>query len=109
MTGSVEVVDGGSAPPSDRWVRAWPLRKPALLHLARGGLLVLVVTTGIGLLFMAFLDDGPVGDADRAGAEWLAERRTPTWNAVTDVGSALSDTLVKVILDGTTQCSSHSR
>ena len=51
----------------DRWVRAWPLRKPALVHLAIGGLLLLAVTTCVGLLYMAFLDDGPVGDADPRG------------------------------------------
>ena len=35
---------------------------------------------------------------DRAGAEWLEDRRTPTWNTLTHYGSMLSDTLVKVIL-----------
>ena len=47
---------------------------------------------------MAFLDDGPVGDADRDVARWLEDHRTPTWNTLTDYGSMLSDTLVKVIL-----------
>ena len=97
MSGTVEVA-GRSVTGDDRWVRAWPLRKPALVHLAIGGLLLLAVTTCVGLLYMAFLDDGPVGDADRAGAEWLEDRRTSTWNTLTDYGSMLSDTLVKVIL-----------
>jgi undecaprenyl-diphosphatase len=82
----------------DGWVRAWPLRKPALVHLVVGGLLLLVVSTGLGLLYMALLDDGPVGDADRRWTEWLEDRRTSTWNTWTDYGSMLSDTLVKVIL-----------
>jgi membrane-associated phospholipid phosphatase len=98
MTGAVDFVDDRSAPPSDRWARAWPLRKPAVWHLAKGGVLLFAVWTGAGLLFMGYLEDGPIGDADRAGAEWLANRRTPTWNTLTDYGSALSDTLVKVIL-----------
>jgi membrane-associated phospholipid phosphatase len=98
MSGTVDVVGRGSATQHDRWVRAWPLRKPALVHLAVGGVLLLAVTTGLGLLYMAFLDHGPVGDTDRDGAEWLEDRRTSTWNTWTDYGSMLSDTLVKVIL-----------
>ena len=52
----------------------------------------------VGLVFMWVLDDGPVGDADRAAAEWLEDRRTPTINSLTHYGSMLSDTLVKVVL-----------
>jgi membrane-associated phospholipid phosphatase len=83
---------------NDGWQRAWPLNKSALIVLAKGGLLLLVVWTGLGLLYMQFLDDGPIGDADRRISRWLAEHRTPTWNSLTDYGSMLADTLVKVIL-----------
>ena len=82
----------------DHWVRAWPLRKPALVHLAIGGMLLLAVMSVVGLVYMALLDDGPVGDADRAAAQWLEDHRTSSWNTLTDYGSMLSDTLVKVIL-----------
>jgi len=80
----------------DGWVRAWPLNKPAWRVLAAGGVLMLVVWSAVGLLYMQFLDDGVVGDADREVSRWLAERRTPTWNTWTEYGSMLSDTLVKV-------------
>lgn len=83
---------------NDGGLRAWPLRKPALWILAKGGVLLLVLWSVIGLLFVELLDDGPIGDADRAGAEWLEDRRTPTWNSVTYYGSMLSETLVKVAL-----------
>ena len=82
----------------DDWVHAWPLRKPGLVVLAKGGVLLLVIWTAIGFAFMALLDDGPVGDADRAGARWLEDHRTPTWNTSSHYGSMLSDTLVKVAL-----------
>jgi membrane-associated phospholipid phosphatase len=98
MSGAVESVHGREAARNDRWMRAWPLRKGALMHLCLGGLLLLVVTTGVGLVFMSFFDDGPIGDADRAGAEWLEDRRTPAWNTATHYGSMLSETLVKVAL-----------
>ena len=87
------VVDG-----HDGWVRAWPLRKPAVLALAKGGALLFVVWTAIGVVFMQFLDDGPVGDADRRAARWLEDRRTSTWNSLSHIGSMLSDTIVKVAL-----------
>jgi membrane-associated phospholipid phosphatase len=82
----------------DGWVRAWPLNKTALLVLAKGGVLLLAVWTGLGLLYMSLLDDGAVGDADRDLARWLEDHRTPTWDTLTDYGSMLSDTIVKVIL-----------
>lgn len=98
MSGALEAVHGPEAARNDRWVRAWPVGKRALLHVGLGGLLLLVVTTGVGLVFMWLFDDGPIGDADRAGAEWLEDRRTPTLNTWTEYGSMLSETLVKVAL-----------
>ena len=106
----------------DGWYRAWPLRKPALLVLAKGAAAMLVVWSAFGLLFMQFLDEGPAGDADRDTARWLEDHRTTTLNTLTEYGSMLSDTLVKVILvaavgarswwsagaAGTTVCSSPS-
>jgi membrane-associated phospholipid phosphatase len=98
MSSALEGVPGREASRNHRWVRAWPLRKRALLHVGLGGLLLLVMTTGVGLVFMRFFDDGPIGDADRAAAQWLEDRRTPTVNTLTDYGSMLSETLVKVAL-----------
>lgn len=96
-------VTRSAAPPArtgwnDGWPKAWPVGKPALLVLAKGGALLLVVWTAVGLLYMQFLDDGPVGDADRRAARWLEDRRTETLNSLTHYGSMLADTLVKVIL-----------
>jgi undecaprenyl-diphosphatase len=79
-------------------LRVWPLRRPAAVALTKGGLLLLAVWSAAGLLYMWLLDDGPVGDADRAGAEWLADRRTPTWDSLSHIGSMLSETYVKVLL-----------
>ena len=82
----------------DDWVHAWPLNKPAWIVLAKGAGVLLVVWSAIGLLYMAVLDDGPVGDGDRSIATWLEDNRTPTLNTLSHVGSMLSDTLVKVVL-----------
>jgi undecaprenyl-diphosphatase len=83
---------------SQSWVRAWPLRRSALLVLVTRATVLFVAMTGVGLLYMQLLDDGPLGDADRAAVDWLAEHRTATLNTMTEIGSMLSDTVVKVIL-----------
>jgi undecaprenyl-diphosphatase len=80
------------------WVRAWPLRRSALFVLGVRTALLFIAATGVGVLYMEVFDDGPLGDADRAAVEWLAERRSSTLNTMTEVGSMLSDTVVKVIL-----------
>jgi undecaprenyl-diphosphatase len=96
MNEVLALADRGDA--SQSWVRAWPLRKPALILLGKGIALLFIVTTGLGLLYMTLLDDGPVGDADRRAVEWLADHRTSTWNSLSDAGSMLSDTVVKIVL-----------
>lgn len=96
--GTLEPGDTDAQRSRDDWVHAWPLGKPALVVLARGGGLLLVIWSVVGLAYMAFLDDGAVGDADRDGSRWLEDRRTPSWDTLSHVGSMLSDTLVKVLL-----------
>ena len=91
-TGSAAAVRG------DGGLRVWPLRKPAVLVLAKGGTLLLGIWSAVGLLYMWLFDDGPVGDADREVNLWLEDRRTPTLDALSSVGSMFSDTIVKVIL-----------
>lgn len=72
--------------------------KAALVTLGTGGLVLLAIWTIAGLLYMWLLDDGPVGDADRSMATWLEDRRTPTRDSVSHVGSMLSDTITKIAL-----------
>jgi undecaprenyl-diphosphatase len=78
--------------------RVWPMRRPAWEVLGIGLVGLFVIWTSAGLLFMALLDDGPVGDTDRRISRWFEDRRTPTINSLTDWGSMLSDTAVKVVL-----------
>ncbi|MGD9704052.1 MAG: phosphatase PAP2 family protein [Acidimicrobiia bacterium] len=82
----------------DRGLRTWPLRRSVLVTLTKNGAIVLAIWSTVGLLYVWLLDDGPVGDADRRGVEWLEERRTLTRNSLSHYGSMLSETLVKVIL-----------
>ncbi len=98
MSGTVGTARASDVRRRDEWVRAWPVNKPALVALAKGGALLLAVWTAVGLAYMAVLDDGPVGDTDRDWSRWLEERRTPTWDSLSHYGSMLSDTLVKVAL-----------
>ena len=101
MSGAVRTVDSVHASRQDHWVRVWPLHKRSWMILGVGSAVMLAIWTGVGLLYMHLLDDGPVGDADRRGRRWFAEHRTPTWNTLSHYGSMMSDTLVKVILVAT--------
>ncbi len=67
-----------------------------MVRIGTGMVLLFAATTAVGLLYMGLLDGGAIGDADRRAVEWFAERRTPTWNSLSEIGSMLSDTLVKV-------------
>ena len=98
VSGAVEIVGQPTLRRNDHWVRSWPLGRSTLVPLATNVALLLAVTSSIGLLFMWYLDQGPVGDADRAVAEWLEDHRTENLNTLTHYGSMLSDTLVKVAL-----------
>lgn len=80
------------------WVKAWPMNRPALLRAGIGALILLAIWSVAGRLYLSFLDDGPVGDADRRVNTWLEEHRTDTWNTLTHYGSMLSDTITKVVL-----------
>jgi undecaprenyl-diphosphatase len=84
--------------PGDGGMRFWPLRRPAIKVLFVGGTALLAVWSAIGLLYMWVFEDGPLGDADRDVNIWLADRRTSTRNSMSTIGSALSDTYVKVAL-----------
>lgn len=101
MSGSASVAAAGAtdAATTERsWVKAWPLNRPAAVRATVWGVVLVAIWSSAGLLYLALLDDGPVGDADRRISVWFAERRTDTWNDWTNYGSMLSDTLTKVIL-----------
>jgi len=98
MSTTVDTVPNVHARGNDGWHKAWPLRKSALVVLAEGAAAMLVVWSAAGLLLVKVLDDGPVGDADRWVNRWFADHRTATWNTLTEYGSMLAETLVKVTL-----------
>jgi membrane-associated phospholipid phosphatase len=59
-------------------------------------LLLTAVGVGVGLLLTHPFRDSAVTRTDRAIAEWFASNRTGTLNALTAVGSQLSDTMIKI-------------
>lgn len=98
VEGKVGGRPAGRVAGADDWLHAWPLNQPGRGALLKGGVLLLTAWTAIGLAYMTLLDDGPIGDADRAAARWLQGHRTDTWDALSNIGSMLSETLVKAVL-----------
>lgn len=84
--------------PTRSGLRVWPLRRPAWWVLLKGTVLVVAVWSAFGLLLVHVLEHGPIGDADQHVSIWFAEHRTPTLNNLTNWGSMLAETLVKVAL-----------
>jgi len=79
-------------------LKDWPLRTHALVVWAVGIAGLWANWSAAGLAYVHFLDDGPVGDADRWLPKWFEAHRTPFWNDLTWWGSMLADTFVKVAL-----------
>jgi len=98
MSTTVDTVPSAHTRGHDGWQRAWPLRVSALLVIAKGGAVMLLLWSAAGLVLVKLLDDGPVGDWDRSVNRWFADHRTPTWNSLTNYGSMMAETQVKVIL-----------
>jgi undecaprenyl-diphosphatase len=89
----------GTGPHDDvPWWKEPPLRRQGWLILLAGYVAMTAVLTGIGLLVVNVWEDSSLGDADADVNRWFEERRTESWDTLSDYGSMLSDTLTKVIL-----------
>lgn len=75
----------------------WPLRRRQALLLLAGYVVLTAVWVAIGELLTGPLGDSAIVDGDRRAVEWFADRRTPTRDRLSTVGSMLSDTFVKII------------
>jgi undecaprenyl-diphosphatase len=81
---------------------SWP--PPAIAALVAGiGYAVLVILIlAIGLVLTQALIPGPVGAWDNGVNRWFLERRTPTWNTVTDLASIAAGTGTILTVAGVT-------
>jgi undecaprenyl-diphosphatase len=77
-------------------LRTWPLRRDLVWQLVGTGVVAAATLSIVGKLFMWFLDDGPVGDADRRASRWFADHRTDTWNRLSEMGSMITEWYVKI-------------
>jgi undecaprenyl-diphosphatase len=82
-------------------------RRPARItakDLVRSGLLLLLayaaltaVWVGIGLLITGPLGGTSLSSLDTSTTNWLVEHRTPTLDRLSEIGSLLAETMVKVV------------
>lgn len=74
----------------------WPLDRTSWVVLGAYYVVAVALSVGMGLLIAEVLDAGAFGRADLDISEWFADRRTPTWNDLAQLGAGLADTLVVV-------------
>ncbi len=81
---------------SVRGLGQFPLRSKALIELAIAFLVL--VASGLGLAWLLFGPlDSTISDSDTGVTVWFADNRTPTWDTLSDIGSAFSDTVIIVV------------
>jgi undecaprenyl-diphosphatase len=60
--------------------------------------LLYAVLAGVGLVLTTIFGESQIVGFDDWASEWFVQRRTPTLDAVTDVGSSLADTLTAIVV-----------
>lgn len=75
----------------------FPLRGRALIEVVIA--IFVLVASGLGLAWVLFgpLESTFVADVDADVTVWFAENRTATWDTLSDIGSAFSDTVIIVV------------
>ena len=81
---------------SEGRLRTWPPPLVAAVVALIGYLVVAAVVIAIGLLMTRILTPGPVASWDDSVSRWLARRRTPFWNDVTNYTSQVGATVLIV-------------
>lgn len=71
----------------------WPIRSRAVGEIFAAFLALVIVGLSAGWLLLGPLAGSWLADWDRGVALWLANRRNPTLDTLTDVGSAFSNTV----------------
>ena len=74
----------------------WPLQKSDFAALLAFYVGMTLLWTGVGEIIKHFAARRAVGRADQNIEEWFVDRRTPTLNDLSLVGSMLSETAIKI-------------
>lgn len=88
------------APPDDTSVDGlgqFPLRGRALIEVVVAFLALVGLGLGLAWFFLGPLESTFVADVDTGVTVWFAENRTATWDTLSDIGSAFSDTITIVV------------
>jgi undecaprenyl-diphosphatase len=63
-----------------------------------GWLVLAVLAVGLGVLVTHFVVGHALGHGDLTVARWLADRRTPTWNSLSRLGSYVAETVTVLLV-----------
>jgi membrane-associated phospholipid phosphatase len=76
----------------------WPIHWPDLGLLLACYAAMVAAWSAVGFVVVDLLDDTAIGRADVRIANWLADRRTPSRDDISHIGSLLSETGTKIVL-----------
>jgi undecaprenyl-diphosphatase len=78
-------------------IRVHPVVMTAIVGFL-GWLVLAVLAICLGALVTHFVVGHALGDGDLSAARWLADRRTPTWNSLSLVGSYVAETITVLVV-----------
>lgn len=82
--------------PSRSLRETWPIHRHQAVVLTVGGVILTLLYIGVGKLITGPWDDSALVHRDERVANWMVDRRTPSWNDLTMWGSFLAETVTKV-------------
>jgi undecaprenyl-diphosphatase len=83
----------------EHWFReTWPLHPRVVAQLLAAYVVIAGAWIGLGLLLTGPLDGTAIARADGRVAEWFVDQRTPLLNTLSQIGSHLSETWVKILV-----------
>lgn len=89
---------GSGAPATGPLRASWLVGRRELLELLAAWAVAVVLGVGFGKLVLRHDEDNAITRLDDRVEQWFVDRRTPTWDSLSWLGSMLADTLVKIVV-----------
>lgn len=101
MTTEADVEDqsiGRGVPTTEPLRASWLVGRREIVELLAAWAVAVLLGVGFGKLVLRHDEDNAITRLDDRVERWFVDRRTPTWDSLSWVGSMLADTLVKIVV-----------